>query len=152
MDSKTLVLFIISAGCLALLGASVGGNAWIDYKLITMGLWKRCSTIIDVCTVRDWDHIGSKLHAARAFASMAIVMAAIGTIGSFVRLIKDSDGKAVSAFFLGAGVCMTIAVSVFTSEYRVRHDYGAKWGWSYILGWIGAVATFVVSGLVSCLK
>lgn len=152
MESKIVLLFLLSAGCLALLAASVGGNPWLKRVDGTYGLWKRCFKITDTCITHNWDYIPSKLHAVRAFAVLAALMAAIGTIGSFIRLMRDSDGKVASAFFLGAGSCMLIAMAVFTSEHQIQLDYGLKWGWSYILGWISTIGLFVVSGLTSCLK
>ena len=157
MESKTVLLFLLSAGCLALLAVSVGGNSWLDVHwldvhLATVGLWKNCNKFTGSCITFEWDWVSSKLHTVRAFAVIAALMAAVATLGSFIRIMRDSDGKAVSAFFLGAGCCMLIAMAVYTSEYKVKIDYGAEWGWSFILGWIATIGLFVVSGLTSCLK
>ena len=151
MEAKIVLLFLLSAGCFVLLGASVGGNVWVDVHVRNVGLWKTCIPGGDCITI-EWDWVSSKLHTVRAFAVIAALMAGIGTIGSFIRLMKESDGKAVSAFFLGAGCCMLIAMAVFTSENKIQIDYGAEWGWSYILGWLSTIGSFVVSGLTSCLK
>ena len=151
MESKNVLLFLLSAGCLALLAASVGGNSWLEINLAKIGLWKNCNEVTG-CVTFEWDWVSSKLHAVRAFAVIAALMAAVATLGSFIRLMRDSDGKAVSAFLMGAGCCMLIAMSIYTNENKIQTDYIAKWGWSFILGWIATIGLFVVSGLTSCLK
>ena len=74
---------------------------------------------------------------------------------SLLRLFKELDFKLVSVCFIVAGVCMMIALAVYTdlmsnSLLKVFDQWG--WGWSYILGWLGCLLSFVVAGLAFFLK
>jgi len=85
---------------------------------------------------------------------MATLAAGFGALVSLVRVFKEIDMKIVSAMFLGAGVCMLIAVSIYTSKNIdfVNNSSRVSWGWSYIIGWIGTILAFVCTAFASILK
>uniref|UniRef100_A0A7M5XAN7 Uncharacterized protein n=1 Tax=Clytia hemisphaerica TaxID=252671 RepID=A0A7M5XAN7_9CNID len=154
MECKTLILLVFAAGTFVLLGASAGGDDWFINATVRNGLWRYCVKVLDVCVTRDWDDISTKLHAIRAFAVLSVLFAGFGALVSLVRLFKDMDGKSVSALFLGAGICMLIAVSIYTDDSRKLVEFldSASYGWSFIFGWIGTIFSFLVSALAVCLK
>ena len=154
MECKTLILLLFAGGTFVLLGAAAGGDEWFDNGVERLGLWRYCNKLTDICFTRDWDYIASRTHAIRAFAVMSVLLAGFGALISLVRLFKDMDGKSVSALFLGAGFCMLVAVAIYTDDGRVTVDRNpfAKWGWCFILGWLGTILSFIVSALASCLK
>ena len=70
----------------------------------------------------------------------------VGWIVAVVRMCKELNGKISAGSFLSAGVCMVIALSIFTEENSaiVKQD-GISYGWSYILGWISSIICFVAT-------
>jgi len=153
MDSKTLILLLISGGTFVLIGASVGGNYWVDTAVNNSGLWKYCNDVFG-CGKVEFEGVASYIHATRAFGVMSVLAAGFGALISLVRLFKEMDGKIVTGLFLGAGVCMVIALSIYTSKnIDVISNFTAiDWGWSYILGWISAILAFVCAILAAVLK
>ena len=156
MDCKTLILLLISSGTFVLIGASAGGNYWLDLGSYYSGLWRDCGSVfgVIVCGKIDFKDVASWLHATRAFAVIAVLASGVGALISLVRLCKEMDGKIVGIMFMVAAVCMVTALSIFTSKLvdNIEDVKDVDWGWSYILGWIGAILAFVCTVLACVLK
>ena len=156
MDPKKIGVVIFSGVTLALLAASFGGNNWIvsDLQLnhilkdSKFGLWKLCVSVCvgpycsERCGSRS-NQVTDKTQAARVFACLALVSGIVGCIVAVVRMCKELNGKIAAGSFLTAGVCMIIALSIFTQEHSafVKQD-GVSYGWSYILGWTSSIICF----------
>ena len=103
------------------------------------------------CQTYELKGLSGKQHATRFFATVAVLLSVVGGIISLLRICKDMDGKIVAGFFLGTGVCMVIALSIYTDETAEIVEYnGVSYGWSYIMGWVAAVLSFVTMS-VNCL-
>ena len=146
MDVKKIILILMCAGTFILLSASVGGNNWLDKGGNHQGLWRACVKFLGstVCGEFEMSNVSGKFHACRAFAAISLLLTVVGGIIAFVRLCKELDGKIVGGFFLAAGVCMLIALSVYIDLMRGLADYS----WSFTFGWISVVLCFA-TGVIS---
>ena len=150
VDVKKVVLVVVSVGAFIFIAASNGGNNWVedDRRSITLsyGLWNVCGG--SVCVAYGFDSVVGKLHATRAFTSIGTLLCAAAAVVAMVRLCKEVDGKVVAGLFIVAGVCMIIALAIYTdySSDTVRMDK-VSYGWSYVLGWIATVMAFVAGAL-----
>lgn len=149
---------IFSGVTLVLLIVSISGNKWIFNDIEKSGLWGFCkhfcigTSCSDICITYPIDGItNDKFHVIRAFACIAVFLATVGLIVAVVRMCKELNGKIVASFFLGAGISMIIALSMYTEQAtNIMKLTGASYGWSYILGWISSVLCFVAM-VTNCL-
>ena len=153
MDSKALILLLNCGGTFMLITVSVGGDSWEEESPnLKLGLWGKCNSL--GCRYTKWGDVSPWSHAVRAFALVAVLASGLGVLVSLMRLCKDMEGKIVGAMFLGAGVCMLIALTMFTSSLidHVKSSSLISWGWSYFLGWIGTIFAFICTALASMLR
>ena len=148
-----IILIVGSIVALILLAASTGGKVWIRLKLngvivSEQGLWKGCA--LNECSslkpIPDW------LKAVRAFAIISILVCIaailIAILGIFNEKVK---GPFATIFFFAAAVCMVIALAIYTDKAdQIVSKPGVSYGWSYVVGWIGALGA-CVSGIVGIL-
>ena len=139
MNAK-IILILMCYGSFIFLSASVFGNNWLKDEYRNIGLWRRCYTFSGTTSCNEFSMTLDNKFVCRAFAATSLLLTVVGGIIALVRLCKELDGRIVGGFFLVAGVCMLIALAVYTYFSKdSRMDYG----WSYILGWISMVLCFV---------
>lgn len=128
MDRKLLILLVCAVGVFILLAAATGGNEWLNKtRGASEGLWKTCGG--SLCFDVKYDN--SKFNATRAFAIIAVLAAAGGTVVSILRLFKELDVKLFPICFIVAGVCMMIAMSIYTDVMDPVLKIFDSWGWGY---------------------
>ncbi|XP_057305002.1 epithelial membrane protein 1-like [Hydractinia symbiolongicarpus] len=146
MGVAKILLIVGSIGAFIFLAACTGGNYWIVSKLqsdVGRGLWKSCSMITCVSIDDIYDLAGLKLNdwfkTVRAFAIISCLAAVGGILMSILGMVSDKvKGWFASLFLFAAAGCMALALIIYSSKIDINTDY-VKYGWSYILGWIGAI-------------
>lgn len=155
MNPKRIGVAIFSGITLVLLAISISTNSWLVIDTGKVGLWKACFSICfgqqcspEICAVIKSGQISDKMLATRGFACFSLFLTITGCIFAVVRMCKEVTGKVAAGCFLGAGVCMVIALSIFTEENsdRVKIDR-ISYGWSFILGWISSIFCFVAMAI-----
>ena len=155
MNIKPGKIFLIVGGIAALflLAASTGGKVWVQSKLfgvtvVESGLWRGChlNKCYDIKVIPDWFKV------VRAFAIISILACIPGIVIAILGLLSEKvKGLFATLFFFAAGGCMVIALGIYTNKMNQSiSNPGASYGWSYILGWIGALGAFA-SGVVGIL-
>ncbi|XP_076817567.1 lens fiber membrane intrinsic protein-like [Clavelina lepadiformis] len=109
----------------------------------SLGLWQscangRCFAITDAPPFFE---------AVRAMSILAIISQALALF-AIGYAFKDPKyhPKMCTSFLSMAGLFMVIAMAVFTGKARL-----SSYGYSYVLGWVSAVANGLVSIVVGCL-
>ncbi|XP_057311387.1 lens fiber membrane intrinsic protein-like [Hydractinia symbiolongicarpus] len=152
MGVGKILLIVGSIGAFIFLAACTGGNYWIVSKLNSdfgQGLWKICA--ITCVSFDDFiDTYGGKLQdwfkAVRAFAILSCLAAIGGVLMSILGLVTDKvKGLFASLFLFAAAGCMALALIIYSSKQNMNTN--VKYGWSYILGWIGALGA-LASGII----
>lgn len=146
------ILFLIaSIGAFIFLAAGTGGNSWRKSTQVDSqtGLWKAC--ILDICNdVGDFLSEKDWFRATRAFSVIACLLSVPAVLVAIISLFSDKIKALIGAILLFcAAACMVIALAIYTDKHPYNKDY-TKYGWSYILGWIGALAS-VGAGIVGVL-
>ena len=149
-----IILILGSIVVLILLAPSTGGKVWFRVELksgVTLGesgLWKTCAynRCSNITEIPDW------LKAVRAFAIISILACIAGIMIAILGLFNEKvKGLFATIFFFATGVCMIIALGIYTDKKdKYISKPGVSFGWSYIVGWIGALGAFV-SGIVGIL-
>lgn len=147
MNFKQITLFVICVGAFVLLGASCGGNEWSkDHFGNSYGLWKYCkgTECIDSLIKSD------KLRTERAFSLLAVLASIVASILALLGICCTNKikGFVITIFLLAAVICMVIALSVYTDEYK-DSVWFHEWGWSYYLGWAGC-AVAIIGSILGC--
>jgi len=132
-----------------LLATSCGGIQWMKAErwLGTAfekqyGLWRSC--VGDVCVKIDPDTLVDWEKAVQAFSLLSVLATAAGIVTSLLFVFDKIPYLVPGAAFIGAAICSLIAMAVYTSETQVLvNNYNRlgdfKYGWSFILGWIGMI-------------
>lgn len=139
---------------LGLLLTSLGSDHWLEANLdeggINSGLWKFCvkSSLGNFCDDMGMD-VKSFIHATRAFMVMAQFPGFIACALLFVLFSRSKIGsysiiRIIEICSHVAGVFALTALIIFTASYDSKTSYG----WSAIVGWVGA-ALFLVTGLLA---
>lgn len=133
-----ILMILGSIGTFVFIAASTGGNYWLTTSFksdIGQGLWKICQyscVSIDSSSLADW------FKATRAFAVMACLAAAGAILMAILGMVSEKiKSLFVSLFLFAAAGNMVLALAIFTS--KTGSSRLLSYGWSYILGWIGAV-------------
>ena len=151
MDLKRIGVAIFSGVTLGLLAVSIGNNYWIvNERSVKGGLWGLCvpscigNYCSEICVTYTVDQIkDDEFHAVRAFACIAVFLATVGWFTAVLRMCKELNVKLAAGCFLGAGICMIIALSIYTNMTSTLIKLpGAMYGWCYILGWISSILCF----------
>jgi len=156
-----LIAFGLSVVSIILLAASCGGNDWLNgYLLIAgtslavdriEGLWKVCIVKSGEC--EDYGDVYNTepyMYGVRAIQIMAILSAVGSIIGMGMLHMKkipvQREVKSLSATAL-AGI---VAMGIYTgkSAYLLSMDPPQSYGWSFILGWIGAAGFLLAAGVL----
>ncbi|XP_065060983.1 peripheral myelin protein 22-like [Rhopilema esculentum] len=146
-----LFAFIFGFSGLLFIIVATPTHHWFVYKMknndtIYGGIWENCRQDTDgmySCSnlqTTDW------LNAVKAFLIIAIIL----YLFVVLYLIMMVWGKGMTVRFIGidllfAAMFGVIAMSVYTGKYHLKPGY--EYGWSYVLGWSGSIAT-VVSGVL----
>lgn len=157
MNIVKLLLIVGCGGVFIFMAACCGGNYWISIgdKGAGQGLWKGCgyNPFKDEVVCNEFNAVKGWVTAVRAFSLLAVLATiAAGVLalaGLFTEKIK---GIVPGVFALIAGLCMIIALSIYTSETTAYVSNSLiKYGWSFIMGWIGAIGAFAcfVIGIIA---
>ena len=166
MDIKKIIVLVIGVLAFIFCAACTGGNNWIEASLFVrrvrsetnQGIWKVC--VRSVCvSIEDSLKVGGHsvpgwYNACRAFAILSVLGIAAGLLLAALGIVNEKiKGFFASVFLFGAALCMIIALSVYASKNDMSSaasflNISWNYGWSFVLGWIGVVATGV-SGLIS---
>jgi len=156
---KVMQIFLVlgSIGTFIFLAACCGGNVWMQQSsisVITTGLWKSCyrstcATIKPVILNGHRIELPGWFIACRAFAVLSVLAAVAGILLSVLSIaVEKIKGFFASLLLICASGGMGLALIIYASKINlINYEYG----WSYFLGWLGAVGGVVaaVIGFVS---
>lgn len=139
-----------------LLMLSIAATSWLHAERTREGLWERCvynvtnSDYLDECKLadnsRDW------VVACQALCLMSLITCIIAIIITSLALTNTNFKVKYKLYWAGL-VAFLIAVLFelvsliifpvkFLDEISSRDETTWRFGWAYIVGWIGAVAEF----------
>ena len=133
------------------------------------GLWRVCKTenlVGEECSTNDEG--AEKWNACRAFSIMAVlgsVFSALMAIFHFRLGEERLPLKYVAVVLVAVGTFGLFSVAIFT--FIVEEDEKIKWsrlakqrgmditvryGWAFVVGWVGTIGAFATSGLTFFIK
>ncbi|XP_066935474.1 epithelial membrane protein 1-like [Clytia hemisphaerica] len=142
VDKKKAVLVIVCVVEFIILAASTGGNQWSKSILGDSGLFRSCSS--GNCYTYSSDDVSGELRATQAFMVLSVLTTIVACVLSIYHYLKDKiQVKIIALVMVIAFVLALIGLSVYTDN-----NSGADFGWSYALGWVGAIGA-LVAGVVA---
>lgn len=142
MEVFRLAGILLSLLSLGLLGLALVSDSWLrssDMPGSHGGLWKIC--VSKICTLYP-DNVPGFFHTTRFFLVLAMLAGCLASLAlgaSFFcsHLCSASLSTVSTMSSFGAGLCVMIAMAVFTSgeSQKVLPEMFA-YSWSYSLGWL----------------
>ena len=109
---------------------------------VDAGLFRSCSS--GRCTSYDSDDVPEELRATQAFMLLSVLTTIVACVLAIYHYLKDKiQVKIIALVMVIAFVLALIGLSVYTDNYS-----DADFGWSYALGWVGAIGA-LVAGIVA---
>ncbi|KAG8143388.1 hypothetical protein E2320_000639 [Naja naja] len=105
---------------------ALGSEYWLGDSIAHAGLWKICNH--EVCQSLGVELVSASLQATRTFMLLGMIAGAVSLIGLCIMNIQPR--LAYMANFT-AGLCVMIAMSIFSGEHGTASNYG----WSFGVGW-----------------
>ncbi|XP_070621111.1 protein NKG7-like [Erythrolamprus reginae] len=118
---------------------------WIEISTANLGLWKACNQ--GVCSRLGVQNLSAAFHVPRTFLFLGMFAGAVSlgglcTMNYQQRLSKVSMIRIIYIASFSAGLCVMIAMSVFTGMAE-----NSLYGWSFALGWTSFPFYLVTGGL-----
>jgi len=146
-----IILQVISCVILSIISVSTHSWVYTTDRYEHRGLWKVCSH--EGCLdIEKQINIPGWLYMVRALTCLSIILYIV-IIVYFLSIcmfvIHWNHNFIASTLILISGLFMFIALGLYTRNINIRNS---KWGWSYMVGWVGffySLLTFCIAFVYS---
>ncbi|XP_066924335.1 epithelial membrane protein 1-like [Clytia hemisphaerica] len=171
VEAKKVVVLIACVAVFVLLSASTGGVGWLHYEDViavdglsngasgdlSAGLFRFCfkakTEARQSCKdVSDLIEVTVKRKVIQAFMILSVLASIAAVVCVILQMVTDKiSPKLISWLIIDASTSALVGLAIYTHDHENDNSLNGVtfyYGWSYALGWVGAIIALIVGVVV----